>query len=93
MLKTAMGYISQAFTDLDRGGLDTALAQLTERKLELQANVGRLRDLQRSAVSEQKSRKIVEKMRNSGFEADFPKPLYHAENRLVGWQLRAKKSP
>ena len=88
-----MGYVSQSFTDLDKHGLEIALERLEEHKRELQANVGRLQDLQRSSVSEQKSRTIAQKMRESGFEADFPEPLFHAEKQLVGWQLRAKKLP
>ncbi len=93
ILKTAMTYVSRAFTDLDKDGLEKALDQLREHKRELQANVGRLQDLQRASVSEQKSREIAQKMRESGFEADFPEALFHAENQLLGWQLRAKKSP
>lgn len=89
-LRTALSYVTRAYKALDSGGLQRSLLELQESEAELRAHVGRLQDLLRAAVSEERLAWVVLQLETLGFAVEPTREIYHDEKSLMGWQLEAR---
>jgi ubiquinone/menaquinone biosynthesis C-methylase UbiE len=90
-LATALSYVAEAWKTLQSGQGKTALTQLAQSGQLLESNVERLEDLLEAAQDRQAVDGICDLMKQAGFEAVSREEIRHDADRLMGWNLTARR--
>ena len=90
-MRTALGYVSDAYRLVNEQGLEQALQRLDTGDVELEANALRLADLSGAAHDQNGIGRLAALFSASGFAAPAIETLSDEQNLLIGWTLEAQR--
>lgn len=91
LLQITLNRVAEAYRSLGTEGREQALERLADSRSEVSANVGRLRDLVAAARDATDMSHICDSLAKSGFSPSEPIAIRHDQDRLMGWQITARR--